>query len=367
MRGIPAQRRPFERRAAGAAGVEASRRWKELHSPGVGVALPSTYFLGAQDRNAEQVPFRDQARVFFLLEFWTFVAQVYVPRALKGEKLQDQGFAIVVPDVASLEDFCEDFRASLRNRNGELVGSKPAGALVDLPAQAGLEGLRQLRQAAAKTEAKARYADLLTAVDVFHLDKQGNSVKVLGTSRLAPEPELDAAYERFRAAYRDHVFRRQRLSNLLQHRPWWAGFAAVLSTTRSVHDRRHLRRDARAAFTNEVSMSENDRTLEARLYKMVGTYLGSRLRTKHELTWEAAQGDEAREKAYRAKREKLAREAFLAIRSRTGADFIEYFASTLCSVTQRMDEASYLALSRALHERPEDVRTLTMLALSARA
>ena len=63
---------------------------------------------------------------------------------------------------------------------------------------------------------------------------------------------------------------------------------------------------------------------------------------------------------------KLARDAFLAIRSRTGQDFIDYFASTLCSVSQNMNEHDFTALTKALLEDTDKVRTLTMLALSAR-
>jgi len=65
-------------------------------------------------------------------------------------------------------------------------------------------------------------------------------------------------------------------------------------------------------------------------------------------------------------RRKLARDAFFAVRSRTGEDFVDYFASTLCSVSQNLREEHFALLAHELHHNREEVRTLTMLALSAR-
>jgi CRISPR-associated protein Cmx8 len=70
-------------------------------------------------------------------------------------------------------------------------------------------------------------------------------------------------------------------------------------------------------------------------------------------------------KKYEEMKEKVARDAFLAIRSRTGQDFVDYFVSTLCSVSQSMNEQRFLALTKALVEDTDKVRTLTMLALAA--
>ncbi len=73
------------------------------------------------------------------------------------------------------------------------------------------------------------------------------------------------------------------------------------------------------------------------------------------------------EKDYNEKKDKIAREAFLAVRSRTGADFVTYFTGTLCSVSQRVGHEGYLELARALGDdrEVERVRSLTLLALSA--
>jgi CRISPR-associated protein Cmx8 len=88
---------------------------------------------------------------------------------------------------------------------------------------------------------------------------------------------------------------------------------------------------------------------------------------KYDLSWSKAKGNPGLEKDYSEKKEKVAREAFLAVRSRTGADFVTYFTSTLCSVPQHASEETFLEIARALMD-PKDVekvRSLTLLALSA--
>jgi CRISPR-associated protein Cmx8 len=88
---------------------------------------------------------------------------------------------------------------------------------------------------------------------------------------------------------------------------------------------------------------------------------------KYDLSWSKAQGNSGLEKDYREKREKVGREAFLAVRSRTGADFVAYFTSTICSVPQHSSEEMFIEIARALVDPKEieRVRSLTLLALSA--
>ena len=105
---------------------------------------------------------------------------------------------------------------------------------------------------------------------------------------------------------------------------------------------------------------------EALIYKIVGTYISRKLKSKHDLEWSKASANDEKRKEYEERKAKIAREAFLAVRSRTGADFVDYFASTLCSVPQYMNEKHFQMLTQALHNDTDKVRTLTMLALSAR-
>jgi CRISPR-associated protein Cmx8 len=73
-------------------------------------------------------------------------------------------------------------------------------------------------------------------------------------------------------------------------------------------------------------------------------------------------------KKYSEMKAKVARSAFLDVRSRTEQwDFIKYFTGTLCSVPQYMGTDSYVQLAKDLYDENEyeKVRTLTLLALSA--
>jgi len=113
-------------------------------------------------------------------------------------------------------------------------------------------------------------------------------------------------------------------------------------------------------------------TLEQLIYRIVGTYIRGKLDSKHELTWDKVKecADDSKErKEYNEKKLKIGKEAFFAVRSRTGADFVDYFSGTLCSVPHRLGEANYAIVARALLDEDSiaTVRTLTLLALSARS
>ena len=106
---------------------------------------------------------------------------------------------------------------------------------------------------------------------------------------------------------------------------------------------------------------------EALVYRVVGIYVQRKLKSKYQLEWSAIKDNSSKYAEYEEMREKVAREAFLAVRSRSGLDFADYFASTLCSVSQPLSEQQYVTLAQALYEDTDKVRTLTMLALSARS
>lgn len=120
-------------------------------------------------------------------------------------------------------------------------------------------------------------------------------------------------------------------------------------------------------MSQQSERAESPPTLESVLWKVVGGWLDRRLQAKHGLGWrEASQSDEGKAR-YGEEREKLARSAFLTARSRTGGAFQEFFTSTLLSVAQHLREPEYRLLAQALLHDTETVRTLTLLALSARA
>ena len=181
-------------------------------------------------------------------------------------------------------------------------------------------------------------------------------------------------------------FRKQRLLNVVHDRPWYAGFDGLmrgLPYEQSIGSEA-FRHDARLSFRmaeeETATMSEvtpynaaNTESVppapdcEALVYRVIGIYLQRRLNAKYGLEWSEVKDRPDKRKEYEETREKVAREAFLAVRSRSGLDFAEYFASTLCSVSQPLSEQQYVTLAQSLYEDTDKVRTLTMLALSARS
>jgi len=375
LRGVPATREPFDARAEGRESKDGVEAWDELAmKPNVTVDLPSTYALGAQAKSAENVPFQDVARLRFLLHFWPFVAAIYVPVLLNRDLSRDfVGYALAIPDVADLGEFVTAWEHVARGRSCELSGYVPRDAVIDLAAEAGLDVVRRSNEVIASNQGASATRRWLNAVDVFHVEKEGNNVRLRGIGRVIPERKQDNEYARVRGGnYWSPLFRRQRISNVLDGKQWWSSFARLCATTPDEMTIRHssFRHDCRLALT-EVEVKEDvpeaEQTLEHLIFRRVQAYVLGKTERKYDLSWQKVQGNAAREKEYGERKEKVAREAFLAIRSRTGSDFVSYFTSTLCSVPQRASEGKYLEIARALMDSKsiEQVRSLTLLALSA--
>ncbi|WP_428261139.1 type I-MYXAN CRISPR-associated protein Cmx8 [Haliangium sp.] len=374
LRGVPATRAPFQARAEGAPSTDGVKTFAQLGRPDAALDLPSTYYLGAQAKTAENVPFRDLARHQFLLHFWPFVAQIYVPTEIDNEgKRSFRGYAVAVPDVADLETFCDELPPAMRGRSAEISAYVPAQAVVDLAVESALDFMGRLSERLRSGQQhRIDLNDLVYGVDVFHVAKDGNNVRVLGNDRVDVEETMIDRYRQVSSAYGDSRFRRTRLLNLFAGRPWYAGFDRVFATTpwKQTIAAPWFGRDVRTAFDKEnpAPMTTEDsapQSLETLLYQIVRRYLAARMSSKHQLDWKQVEGQAHAEEDYRKKKKKLAKDAFLAIRSRTGEDFVDYFAGSLMSEPQRLDEARYAALAQALTHKPGTVRTLTLLALSA--
>lgn len=377
LRGVPATRRPFELRADGEPTSDAADTWADLRRGDKSVDLPSTYYLGAQSSTAELVAFKDRARYQFLLHFWPFIAQIYVPQVLNNEgKLEHAGYAIAVPDVADLADFCLEIADALKDRSVDdnaLAGYRPRGCLIDLSVEGGLDLFRRLRAQIQRREGQRRTGDLVLGIDVFHMEKEGNNIRVRGVARVDPDENVIDAYGRVRGTLWSPVFRRQRIANLIAQRPWHHGFDRIFATTpwKQTIDNDYFKHDARLLFKEFADMTEasdnENHPLETILYRLVGAYISRKIENKYGIKYGKQMSEEEVAK-YRDYREKIARDAFLAIRSRTGVDFVDFFTGTLCSVPQHMREPDFNFLSRALLDdaKRDEVRTLTLLALSAR-
>ncbi|MEB3309917.1 MAG: type I-MYXAN CRISPR-associated protein Cmx8 [Snowella sp.] len=379
LRGVPATRSPYESRANGNYTDDADKIWKELLQPAdFTVDLPSTYYIGAQASNPENVPFKDRARYQFLLHFWVFAASIYVPAVINNEGKRDfAGYAIAVPDVAQLKTFCDEFLEILQKRGNEVTGYRPREAVIDLAVEGALDLIARLRDRISRLE--DNIGDLVLGVDVIHTEKQGNNIRILAKTRLdPPEKEWIDKYQEIREHLWHATFRRQRLLNLVSNKPWYMGFDSLLCTIpyEQTMENDYFCHDARESFTYEAEeMTEENQqnadiefteySCEKLVLRLVKSYVLSKLDSKYQLKWKDVQGTPL-EKEYREKKAKIAKSAFLDIRSRTEKiDFINYFASTICSVSQRMNEESFEKLTRDLYEDTDKVRTLTMLALSA--
>lgn len=371
LRGVPATRAPYEARADREPISDGRTALDALAgSADEGVPLPSTYFLGAQAHTADLVPFSDRQRFQFLLHFWLYAARLYVPQTIsvKGDR-EFVGYAVAVPDVADLDEFIRAYMAALHQRSPEVAGYRPRDAVIDVPAEAGVDLFARVCMPLAEAERRSTTHDLVLGVDVFHCEREGNNVRLRSVSRVKTDPRMAREYLRVRNAYWSARFRLRRIENVLSRRPWWDGFDGIIA--RAPHPQTigdtYFRRDAREAFGGyEVQMSEEEelKTIEELVFRVVRIYLSGRLKSRHGLEWSAVKDDQARND-YNEKRSKIARDAFLAVRARTPADFVAYFTSTLCSVPQRLKEEHYAFLARELTDHTEKVRTLTLLALSA--
>lgn len=392
LRGVPATRKPFEARSEGEYSEDAAKIWKELIQPRDNtVELPSTYFLGAQASNAENVPFKDRARFQFLLHFWLFAAQVYVPAVIDNEgKREFVGYALAIPDVADLEAFCEELPLVLGNRGTAVSGYRPRDAVVDLAVECALDMMRRLRDRLTITTGEQATAYTVLGVDVIHTEKQGNNIRLKSISRLDPDDPMLDEYAQICQSYWSPLFRRQRLLNLVNHQPWYTKFDALLCSLpyeQSIEND-YFCHDVREAFNNEAKLMDEQSTtmtnestnIEKLVFRLVENYVRRKLKSKHDLEWKSEwklsngttkQQREVRDnqqgyQEYAEKKKKIAKSAFLDVRSRTEKmDFINYFVSSLCSVPQHMKQEDYIALTKALYENTDQIRTLTLLALSA--
>jgi CRISPR-associated protein Cmx8 len=302
-----------------------------------------------------------------------------VPAVINNEGKRDfVGYAIAIPDVAQLKMFCDEFLGLLKERGNEVTGYRPRDAVVDLAVEGALDLIARLRDRVSRLESSI--GDLVMGVDVIHTEKQGNNVRILGLTRLdPPEKRWIDKYREIREHLWHATFRRQRLLNLVSDKAWYIGFDSLLCTIayEQTMGNDYFRHDVRESFKYEVeNMSEEteqnldpevtEYSCEKLVLRLVKSYVFSKLEGKYQLKWKDVQGKPTEEEDYKKKKAKIAKSAFLDIRSRTEKmDFINYFASTICSVSQRMNEESFEKLTRDLYEDTDKVRTLTMLALSA--
>ena len=118
--------------------------------------------------------------------------------------------------------------------------------------------------------------------------------------------------------------------------------------------------------------------LPAKVFDIVGEFVAARAEKRSGVTREQLPKDwnnqNQRMKDYLEAREKVATDAFLALRSRNSDEFVEYFVGVICAVPQFMGAKGvrpsdgFVEIASALHGSDAgraEMKNLTMLALSA--
>jgi CRISPR-associated protein Cmx8 len=412
-RGIPMTRLPFEQRANGEpckdgktawddlVRFESKRRKGEIHVTDVAGSL----WLGAQAFNAEAIPFQGRAEQNLLLHFWQLTVMIFSPQQIGSDGDSEfVGYALAIPEVADLENFCEDYPQMLRDLKTDLRGFRPAEAVIDLPAEGALAFLEHLARLAEQVARKGQLGYSVSSVEFMHLVKVGNNIKSMAAGRVAADERLLFEYRRIVGKpnevppYRNPFFRRGLLLALLNSRQWYEPMAPALAErpwplfVQSSESPRSLSwfwQDARTKF--EAIATEHQEALEradmtapkgpkaARpetplpllIHRLVQAYVLRKTEEKSGRKWEdfkdkkTEDGKVAVPQEYREAKEKVASGVFLEMRSRREQDFVDHFTATFCSVKQFLPEDDFRIVAEALLTEHESVKTLTLLALSA--
>jgi CRISPR-associated protein Cmx8 len=362
--------------------------WQSLQNPDKSSGQSGTYYLGAAASTAENIPQKDIIKYQFLLHFAPFTFQVYCPSILDKEGKRDnskKSYAVIIPDVANLIDFCDEFPKVLQqSRNNESVGYRPREALIDLPEEGALDILRLLRERIAQNTGSQTLEDLILGVEVIHAEKAGNNVKFHSISYIDPIVGKVDRYKEIQHLYWCPWFRKQRLLNLVKSEydsegnlmeiPGWNGFDDLLSRIpRSWIEHTYFSHDARQLFNIEILQNQGESIMNTQsitirqyaeiVYQVCQSYVLGKLDSKHGLKWKECQGNPKKEKEYNEKKTKIANEAFLAVRSRSESQsFIDYFVSTLYPFVKKEEFAQF---ADDLFNKTDEIRALTLLALSS--
>lgn len=383
MRAQPKTREEFKDRANGKSSKCAEQLWEKLlkqdktRAKGGEIvgSIAGSIFIGAQNKNAERVNFQGSVDQNLLLHFWTLCCPIFIPEILdiKQRCKLPHGFLLVIPEVRDLQRFRPAMLDYWRRLDNAVAGYRPRASLIDLPEEGGLEFLYHL--ARKEFDRNAELLHSVSAVELYHLEKSGKNIRMLTATHVLPNRKILDRYAQLRKLVAHPVFKAMQISNLIKDLPWharaayWleaypAEFFLYSASTSAVdsfgYDVRRLFKQ-RIEFLDKLEKSDmsadEDDLIARRVYRMVGEYVRQRTDDR------VGRGSSKREA-----REKVALDAFLAMRGRSNEEFTTYFTGTICSVPQYMGkEDEYLRVSRALVDGPERIRNLSMLALSAHA
>jgi CRISPR-associated protein Cmx8 len=354
--------------------VSIKKIWEGLQKSEKRDGLTSSALIGAEAKTAESVQLSNTYAQTFLLNFWPYVSQPYIPCRFDADgKRENWGFTVAIPDVQDLEAFVRQFPEILerRPRNSPNDQSyRPRGALIELPEEAALDSIRLIRQYMQETQIASSLEFDVLGFEVCHATRPDprKGADLVSIAYIQPDSERDSRYELYRDNFWCPWFKRHLLQNLVKNRPWTARWGGLLSTaSQKWFEDRYFPHDCQLVFNSEENIVETSELIQI-LKSLCDRYLNARLAIKgHDSkNWE--------------ERHKLARQEFLAVRARPQKDaFRKYFFETLCSqVTpvllkkglsgeQQSAEKirQMLLISEALDKDTETVRGLTMLALAS--
>jgi CRISPR-associated protein Cmx8 len=400
LRGIPKTRLTYEERATGKSSSLGESLWKDLKKSqkdrleGRVLTRPiaSSLYIGAQDVNSEKVPFVGQVEQNVLLHFWTLASLTFIPQSFSIDGKTDyKGYVLAVPEPSDLRFFIEDVIGLISSLETETVGYRPRASVISIPEEGGLEYLYHL---ARYRITQRELASSLTAVEVYHLEKQGNSIRTLAAERILEKSRILDNYEVLRRTCRNPLYKSARIRNLLAEAPWYARMDAlfnqypmeffIYSRERTSSRIPFFGLDARRKFKaieEEIRLKQGgsavdelkneDDLLAQRTYRLIRQYVNRKTEDKSGQKWEDFKnnkndkGQVVIPEKYREARQKVCSDAFLAMRGRREQDFVEYFTGSICSVPQFLPEDDFLAVTRALIDDPDRVKVLAMMALSA--
>jgi CRISPR-associated protein Cmx8 len=185
--------------------------------------------LGVQSKNNEGMRFKDRASFSFLLHFWSYVAQIYLPIQVDAkDKVKLHGYAIAIPDIHNLSYFCKYFPSILQQRSTKVKWGKPDGAIVRYPIEAGIVFLRSIHTYLDANVDDTDISDLLFGVDVFHVFKQKDEPQILSIHRYPSNKESIEEFDRLEHKIFDPIFRLQYWENLIGDRSRISGFDKLL-------------------------------------------------------------------------------------------------------------------------------------------
>lgn len=376
LRAQPATRGEYEKRANGQPVDTTAKLWDSLAKAQKDrtkgkfrvESIAGSLFVGAQDANAERVSFVGQVEHNLLLHFWQFSTPIFVPQIvdLKSGQREYAGYLLVIPEVADLRRYVGDMVGYWKRLEPDASGYRPRDALIDLPEEGGLEFLYHM---AGMHAMQMDVAYDVTAIELYHLQKQGNNVRMLAAERMLPHARVLAEYESIRGVRANPYYKSLRIRNLLGGNPWHCGadeFFAHYPWEYFVKNDKSPRlpffgNDVKRYFTrldqqlnllkenkamNETDPAIKDDVLARRIYRLIGEYVNyktdARSPVKYKDLPRDAKGHVQFDSRFRDAREKVTSDAFLAMRSRRAEDFVEYFTGTICSVPHFVQESEFL-------------------------